>query len=106
MKRFFILAVIMLFVSACGTTKVIKNEEPVKNSVKVKGTIFWASFDSAIELPNDGDIGFLTESEVGNKIFEICKHGDMCEITGTLVDHGNDGFYFFDSVSEVRKIGD
>jgi len=66
-------------------------------TITAKGIIIFATLDSAIEI-NDGadSIGFLTDSEIGNKIFSICKVGEYCEITGVVNNK------FFLSVSKVQ----
>ena len=67
-------------------------------TITAKGIIVFATLDSAIEI-NDGEdsIGFLTNSEIGNKIFSICKVGEYCEITGVVNNE------FFLSVSNVKS---
>lgn len=88
---------------ASGYYKPIKSTLEERHSegrtITAKGIIIFATLDSAIEI-NDGEdsIGFLTNSEIGNKIFSICKVGEYCEITGIVNNE------FFLSVSKVKTL--
>jgi len=53
--------------------------------VTVRGTIKDGTLDSAIEDDNGNGPMFLTNSKEGNKIFAVCKSGDLCEVTGNVV---------------------
>lgn len=57
----------------------------VPKQITVRGTIGVGTLDSGIEDDNGNGAMFLTNSKEGDKIFAICKSGDLCEITGNVV---------------------
>lgn len=57
----------------------------VSKQITVRGTISVGTLDSGIEDENGKGAMFLTNSNEGNKIFAVCKSGDLCEITGNVV---------------------
>ena len=88
--------------SALILLSVISPVQAGNKTVTVRGTIFAASFDSAINLEHEKPISFVNDSDEGNKIFAVCGHGDTCEITGVIDDKAE--YVFFLSVSHVKKI--
>ena len=50
----------------------------------VTGVLVVGTLDSAIEPTNGEAISFITNSKVGAEIFETCKVGDVCTVSGEV----------------------
>lgn len=48
------------------------------------GVVNVGTLDSGI----GDEAGFLTDSAIGNKIFNVCKLQDVCQVTGTVDENG------------------
>jgi uncharacterized protein len=69
------------------------------NKMTITGRIEWGQMTSSIVTESGADIAFESHSNVGKKIFDICKVNDVCEVTGVV--EADD---LLTAVSAVRKL--
>ena len=77
--------------------------DAAEKTITVMGQILSNQFDSVVDTTEiDGGVLFWNDSEQGRAILTVCKHGDICEVTGAVDDKQK--IKEFMSVSRVRKI--
>jgi uncharacterized lipoprotein YehR (DUF1307 family) len=70
-----------------------------EKQMKIKGTIDAGTMMSNVVTDDGKSYSFVSDSKVGNKIFNACKVGDMCSITALIEDDE-----VIQSVSAVKKL--
>lgn len=90
MKIIFIIIVLCVSFSAQAVLAADK-------MMTIKGIVSVGTLDSSIDTSDDKGYVFLTDSEVGNKIFKVCQADDLCQVTGLI----GDGY--INSVVTVKK---
>jgi len=93
LRGLFVTATLGMFISSIAAEK----------TITVTGEILLNEFDSGVDTEEVyGGVLFWNDSKPGRAILSVCKHGDICEITGVVDD--KEKIKEFLSVSKVRKI--
>lgn len=76
------------------------NAFSAEKTITIEGELIVGTLDSNIDAGNVS-AGFMTQSDIGNQIFEKCGGGDKCKVTSVVDDNG-----FIKSLISVEKVGD